>query len=190
MAKIAVMVGSNRQGSFNGVLADLASAALTENGARVTNIDLAALDLPIYSAHLEADAFPAAARELKETLAAQDGILVVSPEYNGSVTPLLKNGIDWASRPGEGEGPIALSAFRGKASAMMAASISPFGGLRGLLQLRQILATVQTVAIPDQLLVPLAHSAFGEDGNLVDPLQASLVQTIAKRLIVVAEALA
>ena len=190
MAKIAVVVGSSREGSYNRALGDLAVKALTQSGARVTDIDLASLDLPIYSGHLEATAFPAAARDLKATFNAQDGFLFVSPEYNGSVTPLLKNAIDWASRPGEGKSPIALSAFRGKASAMMAASIGPFGGLRSLLHLRQILSTVQTVAIPDQLLVPMADSAFDDDGQLRVPLQATLVETIAQRLVTVARALA
>lgn len=189
MAKIAVLVGSNRAGSYNRLLGDLAIKALEQSGAQVIDIDLAALDLPIYSDHLEANAFPAPARKLKAILIEQDGLLFVSPEYNGSVTPLLKNAIDWASRPSEGESPIALSAFRGKASAMMAASIGPFGGLRSLQHLRQILSTVQTVAIPDQLQVPMADSAFDEAGQLRVPLQASLVETIAQRLVAVARAL-
>jgi NAD(P)H-dependent FMN reductase len=156
----------------------------------VTIVDLAALDLPIYTAALEAEAFPADALKLKKILAAQDGLLVVSPEYNGSIPALLKNAIDWASRPTDGEGPLALTAFRGKAAAIMGASVSPFGGIRALAHLRQILGTIQMLVIPDQVLVPNAHAAFGEDGQLKEALPASLVDMTAARLVAVAKALA
>ncbi|MGV7119738.1 MULTISPECIES: NADPH-dependent FMN reductase [unclassified Sphingopyxis] len=190
MTRIAVVVGSTREGSFNRMLGRLAIRALEAEGATVADIDLAAFDLPLYSAALEADAFPADAERLKALFAAQDGLLFVSPEYNGSVSPLLKNAIDWASRPTGDESLVALSAYRGKASAVMAASISPFGGLRGLMHLRQILSTIQTLVIPEQVLVPNAHAAFDADGNLVEALPATLVGMTAARLVAVAKALA
>ncbi len=190
MTKIALMVGSTRAGSFNQALGALAAARLEANGGVVTIINLASLDLPIYSAALEANAFPANALKLKATLAAQDGLLVVSPEYNGSIPALLKNAIDWASRPTGDEGPVALRAFRGKTAAIMSASVSPFGGLRGLMHLRQILSTIQMLVIPDQVVVPAAHTAFDEVGQLKDALPASLVDVTAARLISVAAALA
>jgi len=190
LTRIAVVVGSTREGSFNRMLGRLAIRALEAEGATVADIDLAAFDLPLYSAALEADAFPADAERLKALFAAQDGLLFVSPEYNGSVSPLLKNAIDWASRPTGGESLVALSAYRGKASAVMAASISPFGGLRGLMHLRQILSTIQTLVIPEQVLVPNAHAAFDADGNLVEALPATLVGMTAARLVAVAKALA
>jgi NAD(P)H-dependent FMN reductase len=190
LTRIAVVVGSTREGSFNRMLGRLAIRALEAEGATVADIDLAAFDLPLYSAALEADAFPADAERLKALFAAQDGLLFVSPEYNGSVSPLLKNAIDWASRPTGDESLVALSAYRGKASAVMAASISPFGGLRGLMHLRQILSTIQTLVIPEQVLVPNAHAAFDADGNLVEALPATLVGMTAARLVAVAKALA
>jgi|SRR3546814_499856 len=189
LAKIAVVVGSTREGSFNRMLGKLAIRALQAQGAAVTDVDLADFDLPLYSAAIEAGAFPADAQRLKEIFAAQDGLLFVSPEYNGSVSPLLKNAIDWASRPTGGESLVALSAYRGKASAIMAASISPFGGLRGLIHLRQILSTIQTLVIPEQVLIPNAHAAFDEDGHLKEALPASLVDLTAARLVAVARAL-
>ena len=189
MAKIAVIVGSTRDGSFNRMLGRLAVRALEAQGAMVADIDLKAFDLPLYSAALEANAFPPDARRLKDAFAAQDGLLFVSPEYNGSVSPLLKNAIDWASRPTGDESPVALSAYRGKASAVMAASISPFGGLRGLMHLRQILSTIQTLVIPEQVLVSNAHAAFDEDGSLKDALPATLVEMTTARLVAVARAL-
>ena len=138
----------------------------------------------------EANAFPAGAVKLKDVFATQDGLLFVSPEYNGSLSPLLKNAIDWASRPTGDEGLVALTAYRGKAAAIMSASVSPFGGLRGLMHLRQILSTIQMIVIPEQVVVPNAHAAFAEDGSLKETLPASLVDMTAGRLIAVAKALA
>lgn len=190
MTKIAVIVGSTREGSYNRALGKLAVKALEGHGAVVTDVDLAAFDLPLYSAALEANAFPPDAERLKTLFAAQDGLLFVSPEYNGSLSPLLKNAIDWASRPTGDESLVALTAYRGKASAVMSASISPFGGLRGLMHLRQILSTIQTLVIPEQVLVPNAHAAFDADGNLTEALPATLVDMTAARLVAVAKALA
>ncbi|NIJ36084.1 NAD(P)H-dependent FMN reductase [Sphingopyxis panaciterrae] len=190
MTSITVVVGSTREGSFNAMLGALAAASLEAQGASVTRVDLAEFDLPLYSAAREAGDFPPDAQRLKDIFAAQDGLLFVSPEYNGSLPPLLKNAIDWASRPTGGEGLVALSAYRGKAAAVMSASISPFGGLRGLMHLRQILSTIQMLVIPEQVVVPNAHAAFEADGSLKDALPASLVEMTAGRLIAVAKALA
>lgn len=190
MTSIAIVVGSTREGSYNRALGELAAASLEAQGATVTRVDLAAFDLPLYSAAIEAGAFPPDAERLKALLAAQDGLLFVSPEYNGSLPPLLKNAIDWASRPTGGEGLVALTAYRGKAAAIMSASISPFGGLRGLMHLRQILSTIQMLVIPEQVVVPNAHTAFAADGSLNEALPASLVEMTAGRLIAVAKALA
>ena len=190
MTSIAVIVGSTREGSFNRALGELAAASLETQGASVTRVDLADFDLPLYSAALEANAFPPDALKLKALFAAQDGLLFVSPEYNGSLPPLLKNAIDWASRPTGDESLIALTAYRGKAAAIMSASLSPFGGLRGLMHLRQILSTIQMLVIPEQVVVPAAHTAFAEDGSLNEALPASLVEMTTGRLIAVAKALA
>lgn len=190
MTKIAVIVGSLRDGSYNRLLGDLAATQLEGQGADVTRVDLAAYDLPIYSDALEKNAFPAGALALKQVMTAQDGLLFVSPEYNGSIPSLLKNAIDWASRPTGDEGLVALTAYRGKAAAIMSASLSPFGGLRGLTHLRQILTTIQMLVIPDQVVVPAAHAAFDEAGQLKEALPASLVGMTTARLVAVARALA
>lgn len=189
MVRIAVVAGSTRNGSYNIMLAKAASKRLEAQGAEVTWIDLASYDLPLYSAEIEAERFPVDARRLKDLLVEQDGVLFASPEYNGSVSPLLKNAIDWASRPTGEEGMVALTAYRGKAAAIMSASLSPFGGLRGLMNLRQILTTVQMLVIPDQVVLPNAHLAFDEEGNLKDALPASLLELTAARLVKVAGAL-
>ena len=190
MTKIAVVVGSTRDGSFNKMLGELAALSLVAQGADVTRVDLSTFDLPLYSAALEAGAFPADALRLKGILAAQDGHIYVSPEYNGSLPPLLKNAIDWASRPTGDEGLVALTAYRGKAAAIMSASLSPFGGLRALMHLRQILSTIQMLVIPEQVAIPAAYAAFDEQDALKDALPASLVDMTTARLIAVAKALA
>lgn len=190
MTRIAVLAGSTREGSWNRALAAVAAGALEARGAEVTTLDLAAYDLPLYSAALEANAFPAHALRLKQVLSQQAGLLVVTPEYNGSIPPLLKNAIDWASRPTDGEAMLALSAYRGKAAAVMGASLSPFGGMRAVTHLRQILSTVQMLVIPEQVQLPAAHLAFDEQGALKDAMVAGLVDLTAASLVRVATALA
>lgn len=190
MVAIAIIVGSIRDGSYNQALGLAASQALRAHGAEVTWVDLAQFDLPIFSDALEKEAFPPDALRLKQMLAAQDGQLWISPEYNGSISSLLKNAMDWASRPTGDEGSLALAAYRGKAAAIMAASLSPFGGLRGLAHLRQILSTIQMMVIPEQVALPNAHLAFDAQGQLQDSLAATLVDMTAARLVAVARALA
>jgi NAD(P)H-dependent FMN reductase len=187
--RLLAFSGSTRTGSLNQALLDLAIREAESRGAAVTAIRLSDFDLPIYDGDLEQRAFPDAARELKGLFCAHHGFLIASPEYNGSVTGLLKNAVDWASRPTDGEGLTALSAFRGKVAGLMGASISPFGGLRGITHLRQILGTIQTVVATEQVLVPAAHAAFDEHGALKDALPAQLLGGLAARVIDLAERL-
>ena len=105
-------------------------------------------------------------------------IILASPEHNGSVTAMMKNAIDWISCASDGESPQAYSAFRGKAFGLMSASSSPFGGLRGLSQLRHILASVHALVVPEQLSVPHAHRAFDAGDGLADPLLASILHDL------------
>lgn len=187
-AKIAVVAGSLREGSYNGLLAALAADRLDAYGAQVTRVDLGKFDLPIYRHEIERDAFPLPALALKELFQEQDGLLITSPEYNGSITPVLKNALDWASRPTGDEGLTALSAYRGKAAAIAGASIGPFGGLRGLMHLRQILTTMQMLVIPEQVMVSAASGAFDVSGAFKEMLPATLLDGMAKRLVEVAAA--
>jgi len=180
--KLLSFSGSLRTGSFNQRLVDRATAAAREAGAEVTQINLADFALPLFTPQIEAEAFPQAARELKALFVGHAGFLIASPEYNGSVSGALKNAIDWVSRPTDGEGLIALSAFRNKVAGIMSASISPFGGLRGLMHLRQILNTVQTLVVTEQVAVAFAERAF--DGDvLVDALANQLLSPLVRRVI-------
>ena len=181
--KLLAFSGSTRAGSLNQALLDLAAAGARARGAEVTAIHIKNFDLPLYDGDLEASAFPAAARELKALFRAHHGFLIATPEYNGSVSGVLKNAIDWASRPTDGESLVALSAFRGKVAGLMAASVSPFGGLRGVTHLRQILSTIQTVVANEQVLIPAAHAAFDEAGALKEALPAQLLDGLVARVI-------
>ncbi len=187
--KLLAFAGSTRVGSLNQVLLDLAVAEARARGAEVTSIRLKDFALPLYDGDLEQNDFPAVARELKTLFQAHHGVLIASPEYNGSVSGVLKNAIDWVSRPTDGEGLIALSAFRGKVAGLMGASMSPFGGLRGITHMRQILQTVQTLVATEQVLIPFAHGAF-EDGALKEALPAQLLGGLVARVIDLAERLA
>ena len=150
--KLLAFAGSTRMGSLNQALLDLAVGEARTRGAEVTSIRLKDFALPLYDGDLEQSDFPPAARELKALFQSHQGFLIASPEYNGSVSGVLKNAIDWASRPTDGEGMVALSAFRGKVAGLMAASMGPFGGLRGITTMRQILQTIQTLVATEQVL--------------------------------------
>lgn len=187
-ARLLAFCGSTRTGSYNQRLLDLAVQMARDEGAEVTDINLKDYDLPLYDGDLEAGAFPKSADQLRALFIEHDGFLIASPEHNGSVSSVLKNAIDWASRPRAGETMAALPAFRGKVAGIMAASISPFGGLRGLFALRQILGTIQTVVATEQVLVPFCEKAF--DGpKLIEAMPNMLLPMVVKRTIVLAERL-
>lgn len=182
-ARIGIMVGSLRAGSFNQALGDCLVATLTVLGAAIWRPDAALFSLPLYHGDLEAGDFPQAARELKAGLKACDAIVFVSPEYNGSVSPLLKNAIDWASRPTDGEGMLDLVAFRGKPAALCSASIGPYGGVRACAHLRGIAQALQMLVLPEELRIGVAHGAFDDEGELREAMANTQLDLITRRLI-------
>ena len=109
------------------------------------------------------------------------GLLISSPEYNSSITGVLKNAIDWASRA-ETETEAPLIAFRGKVATLMAASPGGLGGLRGLVHLRAILGNIGVTVLPDQLTLSSAHEAFDSAGALKDERKRKQVDDLAKGL--------
>jgi len=184
LAKILVFAGSVRTGSHNARLAALAAKELLLDGADVTRISLEDFPLPIYDGDLEAKSgAPANALRLKQTLAAHHGVFIASPEYNASVTPLLKNTIDWISRVRErGEPPLAV--FKNRAFALGGASNSPYGALRSLMALRQVLELgCGALVIPEQVTVFRASEAFDEMDNLKDERAASALKRVLERLV-------
>ena len=169
--RILAFAGSARKDSLNKILASAAAAIAQQAGAQVTLIDLTSYDMPIYDGDLEqADGVPDNAH-----------LLISSPEYNSSISPLLKNVIDWVSRPVEGESP--LECFKGKTAALIAASPGALGGLRGLVHVRAILGNIGVHVIPDQRAVSKAHEVFNDDGTLKDEQAAHGIEQVAKALV-------
>ncbi len=182
--KILIIPGSLRTGSHNVRLAALAAKELTLLEAEVTRISLEDYRLPLFDADLVAvSGLPPAAVQLKRMLLAHQGVLITSPEYTASVTPLLKNTIDWISRvrdPGE----PAYAAFKGRVFAIAAAASGGQGGLRSLMALRQILELgCGALVIPEQIAVPRADQAFDDMDNLKDEALASALKAAMRRLV-------
>jgi chromate reductase, NAD(P)H dehydrogenase (quinone) len=188
MPKILVFPGSLRSGSHNVRLAALVLKELVLAEADVTRISLADYPLPLYDGDLEAKSGPPAnAVQLKRMLSLHHGVFIVTPEYNASVPPLVKNTIDWISRVRErGEAPLA--AFKHRAFALGAASPGPFGGMRSLLALRQVLEIgCGALVIPEQITVARADQAFDDMDNLKDETMTAALRTTVRALIEAAE---
>lgn len=181
---ILVFAGSIRTGSFNARLAALVAKELTLADAAVTRISLADYPLPLYDADLEASkGVPNNAVKLKRLMMAQAGVFIAAPEYNASVTPLLKNTIDWVSRVREGGEPP-LAAFRDRAFALGAASNGTYGGMRGLIALRQVLELgCGALVIPEQVAVREAAQAFDDKDDLKDERAARALKSALHKLI-------
>ena len=182
--KILVTAGSIRTGSFNVRLAALATKELSLLDADVTRISLADYPMPIYDADLEAKSGPPEnAIKLKRHFMASHGIFIASPEYNASVTPLLKNALDWVSRVRE-RGDPTYAAFKGRVFAIASASPGRAGGLRSLMALRQILELgCGALVIPEQVTIQRAESAFDDMDNIADAGTANLFRTELERLV-------
>src|SRR5258705_5635560 len=137
--KILVIPGSLRSGSHNVRLAALATKELVLAEAEVTRISLGDYPLPIYDADVAAKSGPHSnALKLKQIMSAHGGVFIASPEYNASITPLLKNAIDWISVVRE-RGEPALAAYQNRVFALGAASPGRSGGMQSLIALRQVL---------------------------------------------------
>lgn len=175
--KILAFAGSTRIDSFNKKLVKVATIGAMENGADVTVIDLRDFAMPLYDGDLEQkEEIPSNARKLKDLMLSHQGFLISSPEYNSSISGVLKNTIDWASRPSEGEEPLAC--FKGKVAGIMSASPGGLGGLRGLVHVRAILENISVLVIPEQIAIAKANEVFNSDGTLKDKKQEEQVKRI------------
>ena len=184
--RILLMAGSARRDALSVRLRDAADRALAAAGAQTETLDLRALNLPVYDGDIEADSgIPAGAHHLREALARADGVLLVTPEYNGFPTPLVLNAWDWLSRVSEGEGqPSGLAAVASKPLALLSSSPGPLGGLRSLGLVRQFLGgAFQMLVVPQQLAVGRAHEAFDASGVLKDARQQASLEQIAGALV-------
>ena len=185
--KILVIPGSLRTGSLNARLAATAAYELAQAGAEVTRISLADFPLPIYDGDLQAKSgVPKNAVNLKRMIGVHHGVLIVTPEYNSSVPPLVKNTIDWVSRvqdAHETRGQV----FRERAFAIAAASESRLGGTRSLAALRLILTACHATVIPNQLALSFAGQAYDDIDRLKHPADVESLGALVQQLIDVSQ---
>lgn len=181
MSSILAFSGSARKQSFNQKMVAIAAKGAEQAGASLTCINLADFSMPIFNEDLEAaEGMPEAAQKFKDLVVAHDGFLIASPEYNSAFSPLLKNALDWASRPAYKDDK--RNVYRGKHACIMAASPGGLGGMRGLVFLRMLLANLGMMVLPEQFALGSAYKAFTEEGLLADSDQATKVANLGKRL--------
>ncbi|MEP6900554.1 MAG: NAD(P)H-dependent oxidoreductase [Actinomycetota bacterium] len=186
--KILAFAGSLREHSFSKRIVKTAIKGALNSGAEVTYIDLRDYPMPIYNADdHEQLGFDENALKLQRLFMEHNGLLIASPEYNGSLSGALKNAIDWTSRKSDefkmGE------VFGGKVGAIMTESPGGFGGLRCLGHLRSILSILGVNVLPSEIAVSKVHEMFDGNSeamtnetmkNLLENLGASLVDTLQK----------
>jgi chromate reductase, NAD(P)H dehydrogenase (quinone) len=181
--KILVIPGSLRTGSLNARLAAAAAYEFAQAGVDVTRISLGDFPLPIYDGDLQSKSgVPKNAINLKRMIGAHHGVLIVTPEYNSSVPPLVKNTIDWVTRvqdPPEARGQV----FRERAFAIAAASASRLGGTRALAALRLILSACHATVIPNQLALSFAGEAYDDMDRLKHPADVEALDALVRQLI-------
>ncbi len=142
-------------------------------------MDLADYRMPIYDGDLEAKSgLPENAERLQALFMEHNGLLIAAPEYNGSITPVLKNTIDWISRR---DGAADLRCYTGKTAGLVAIG-GGNGGLRGLVHVRQILGNIGVLVIPEQAAIRGAWTAFDEDDELKDEEQRGTVEAVGTAL--------
>lgn len=181
--KVLVFAGSLRSGAYSITTADAAMKELALQGAEVTRISLADYPLPIMDQDTEEESgVPGNALDLARQIAAHDGLLIASPEYNASIPPLLKNTLDWVSRVRRDAGR-SLKPFEGKVAALCSSSNDDFAGARGLYHLRAVLMACGVEVITPQCSVAQAGVAFDENGQFRDERLRQSMQGVCGTLI-------
>jgi NAD(P)H-dependent FMN reductase len=179
--KIIAFAGSTRQESYNKKLNRLAAAGAEKAGAAVTMIDLRDYPLPLYDGDLEAsEGIPENGLKLRQLMRDHQGLMLSCPEYNSSISAVLKYTIDWVSRPRAGE--PSLACFKDKVVSLMSASPGALGGLRGLVHVRSILGNIGCLVLPDQVAISKAQEAFAETGQLLDESLQHRIEALGLQL--------
>jgi len=170
------IAGSLRQASFNRGLIR-AAAEIAPAGMRIAVHDLSSI--PLFNADLEAEGDPEPVADLKRAIADADALLIATPEYNHGVPGVLKNTIDWLSRPPRG------SALNGKPVALMGASPGVTGTARSQSQLRQAFVFTNSYAMPQpEVLVGRAHEKFDAEGRLSDEVTRKFIAQFLDQFVV------
>jgi chromate reductase len=175
MIRILSLSGSSRRGSLNQKLLDQAADGARAAGAEVTSIRLSDFELPIYDIDWEAErGLPKGAQELKALLAGHHGLLIASPEHNGGYTALLKNALDWMSRP---------NGFpSGRFAALVSASPGLLGGVKSQLSLQIVLNKLGVHVLPESFALGAAHQCFDAEGGLKDANAEKAVRAVGAAL--------
>ena len=179
--RLLAFAGSLRSGSFNRRLIHTLAQGAADAGAEVDLIQLRDFPLPVYDGDIEAAGMPENVRALQARLAAADGLLIATPEYNGSMPALVKNTLDWISRP-QADGSDGTRLFSGKVAGICSASPGALGGLRSLLVLRDALSKLGLWVCPVQVAVGGAGTAFADDGTLIDERRRAQVQGVGEQV--------
>ena len=189
--RLLFFAGSAREASFNKKLALLGHHIAEANGIEAVFVELKDYPMPIYNGDIEAaEGPPERASAFKALLGEYQGVFIASPEYNSSVTPLLKNTLDWVTRV-RAKGETGLEVFKTRVFAISGASPGYYGGMRSLLNLRQILAVgIGALVIPEQIALPRAMDAFEADGSLKDRNQQEMLKGVVEALAIAARKLA
>ncbi|MER9653447.1 NAD(P)H-dependent oxidoreductase [Mesorhizobium sp. M0152] len=181
--KILVFAGSVRNGAFSGRTADVAQKELAIQGAEATRISLGDYPLPILDEDVEKDTgVPENAHKLARLIAAHDGLLIATPEYNGSIPPLLKNTIDWVSRVRR-DGGRPVRPLAGKVAGLCSSSSGHFAGIRCINHLRAVLVRCQMEVVTPECSVPEGGNAFDGDGNFRDERLQKSMEHLCRTLI-------
>jgi chromate reductase len=179
--EVAGIAGSLRRGSFNRALLKAAVEGAPPQ-LRISPYEIG--DLPLYNADVESSALPPAVSALRESVRRSDGVLIATPEYNHGVPGVLKNAIDWLSRPPR------ESALDGKVAAIMGASPGMAGTARSQAQLRQAFVFTNTYALlQPEVLVARAHEKFNANGELTDQPTREFLKTFLTRFVELLERL-
>ncbi len=174
------LCGSLRSDSYNHKLLEAARAALPDGASLEIYEGLAAL--PAYNDDIEAHETPQAVSALRAAIAEADAVLVATPEYNSSIPGLLKNALDWASRP------FPNNALRGKPAAVVGASTGLFGAVWAQAETRKVLEAIGARVLDEELPVTSAHQAFADDGGLIEPGIRSGLANVVHQLLDVTSA--
>jgi NAD(P)H-dependent FMN reductase len=181
---IVAFAGSNRQGSLNRAALSLAEAGARQAGAQVLSINLRDYPMPLYDAEFhQANGVPESVRQMRELLRPAAAMLVASPEYNSSITPLLKNTIDWLSQSvadGAGAGGGRMP-FDGKVVGLLGASVGGFGAIRALPHVSFIFSNLGSIVLP-VVAVPAADKLFHADGSIANERQAKVLEDLGVRV--------
>lgn len=187
--KILALSGSNRQGSYNQRVLDIAVRGAVEAGASVTPIRLLDFKLPFYDTDEETrNGVPDGAHALHQLVAEHDALLIATPEYNGGYTALLKNAVDWMSRPRQ-DGTPGTALLAGKVAALVSASPGLFGGIRSQAGMRTVLEKLGMLIIPQTFALSVAHEAFTDSGAMGDANVEALLMAVGKALASMAQRL-